>query len=771
MKTTVPLLTLAICFFLSACLVTPVNAQDAGSGMSATKVSQLSDQQIMQLWQQAQRGGISESDAMKMLVKKGLDPSEVNGFKRRLVQMQGTNKSRFSTQSIIKDTADFMRDSSWVFEVPQLKKRSPYYGFDFFSNPDVSFEPNMNMPTPANYILGPKDELILTITGLNEASTNLEITRDGSVELPYSGFVVLSGLTIEQAKERIKTRLTRAYPGLATGRTQLNLSLANARSIRVSIIGEAERPGGYTVSGFTNFFNVLYLSGGPSQNGSLRNIELIRNNTVVERIDFYTFLQKGMLSKNLRLEDQDVIRFPVYQKRVSLNGEVKRPAIYELLEKETLAELIAYGGGLGDTAYRAAAKVFQIGNNERKIRDVVENDFSYFIPRNADSVHFEKVSPRFTNRIVISGAVKRPGNYELTEGLTLSQLIKRADGLRDDAFANRGYIKRVQPNADRDLVSFNVKNVLENTQSDLFLVREDSVLILAKDSLQDIAMITVAGNVREPGTFWYRKGMSLEDAVAMAGGFTIDAANHKVEISRLEMNRADTLANKLIDIITVDVDSSLQNSNSRTLLQPLDYVFVPRLLNYRTLGSVRVRGEVLYAGDYALEKRDETIIEVIRRAGGLSPYASISDVQVYRNNLRVGTDLYDGNKPADRFLLLPGDSIFIPRNEPFVEVKGAVFNPQILRYESSSFKSYISDAGGVTDKGNMRRAYIQYSNGISKQINHFLFFRNYPKVTPGSKIIIPEKTDTQRRGLSIVEISALTGSFTALISLISILRN
>lgn len=735
------------------------------------KVSKMSDQQILQIWQQAQKAGISESDAMKLLVKKGMDPSEVNSFKKRIVQMQGTNKSKFTTSNIIKDTTDFLKDSSWVFEVPQLKKKSNYYGYDFFSNPNVSFEPNMRITTPANYVLGADDELTITFTGINEASVNAKINPDGTLQIPYAGIVNINGLTIEQATQKIKAKMKFAYPALVSGKTQLFLTINNFKTIRISVIGESEHPGDYQVSSLASFFNVLYLAGGPSEKGSLRKIELIRNNRVIETIDFYSFLQQGLLGKEIRLQDQDIIRFPLYQKRVSLSGEIKRPAVYELLEKETLAELIQYGGGFDDAAMKDVAKIVQNGNKELNIRDIASSDFNYFIPRNGDSVFFERVLPRFTNRVVLTGAVFRPGNYEITDQLSLAKLIKKADGLKEDAFLNRGYIKRRKQDAERELISFNPKEILSGKEADILLTKEDSVFILSKDSLSDVPTITVAGNVRMPGTFQFREGMSLEDVILMAGGFTNDAANHKVEISRLEKNRADTLANKLIDLITLDVDSSLQNKGIKIILQPLDYVFVPRLLNYRNLGTVKVRGEVLYAGDYALEKRNETIQEVIKRSGGISPFASMNDVQVYRKGLRVGTNLLsDDSKQKERFLLQPEDSIYVPKNEPFVEVQGAVFNPQIVSYQSEGFMSYISAVGGITDKGNLKKAYVKYSNGINRKIHHFLFFRNYPKILPGSKIIVPEKTDMGKRGLSIIELSTILGSLATLISLVAVLK-
>jgi len=747
------------------------HAQTSGiSSLQSAKIDQMSDDQLMQLWQQAQKTGMSENDIMSLLVKRGLPASQVATFKKRIILLQGKTKSGAS-QNLIKDSASFMKDSSWVAELPAIRRKSNYYGFDFFNNPNPSFEPNLRLTTPKTYILGPDDEFSINYTGINEASVNVRVSPDGNIQIPYAGNMGVNGLTLEQATEKIKNKMKQVYPALATGKTQVFITLTNYKTIGVDVIGEAERPGRYVVSSLASFFDVLYKAGGPSEKGSLRKIEIIRNNKLLEVIDFYSFLQNGMMGKNIRLEDHDVIHIPVYQKRVTLAGEIKRPAIYELQEKETLAELIKIGGGLDEGAVKDIAKIVQLGDRQMSMRDVATADFNYFIPRNGDSVFFEKVLPIFSNRVVLSGAVYRPANYELTDGLTLSGLIKKADGLREDAFLNSGYIKRKTASSERIQLSFNTKEIVSGKQPDIVLVKEDSVFILSKDSLRDIPTIIVGGNVRIPDTFQYREGLTLEDVILMAGGFTNDAATHKVEISRLVKNRADTLANKLIDRIVVDVDSSFLNRSSKTLLQPLDYVFVPRLLNYRNLGTVKIRGEVLYAGDYTLEKRNETIQELIKRSGGISPFASMNDVQVFRKGIRVGTTLLaEASRQSEKFLLQPDDSIYVPKYEPFVEVKGAVFNPQILSYESENFMSYISDVGGITDSGNLKKAYIIYSNGISRKIHHFLFFRRYPKVLPGSKIIVPVKIIIPGSGLSALEFSSILGSAATLISLLIVLK-
>ena len=741
------------------------------TNLSSARIDELSDKQIAQFWQQAQRGGISENEAMSLLVKRGFPASEVNALKKRLLTMQTRSKSG-AQEFIIKDSLSFLKDSSWIKEVPAIKKKSQYYGFDFFNNPAISFEPNQRLTTPQGYVIGPDDELAINYTGLNEAAVNAKVTANGKIILPYAGPIQVAGLTLEEATRIIKSKMKQAYPAISSGKTQVLVTVTNFKTIRVTVVGEAEIPGTYQVSSLASFFNVLYKANGPSENGSLRKIELIRSNKPIATIDLYQFLQTGFMQGEVKLQDQDVIHIPVYNKRVSITGKVKRPMIYELQDKETLQDLLQLAGGFESGAVESYAKIIQQAEKEKKVRDVIASDYAYYIPRNGDLVEIEKILSTYANRVMISGAVQRPGNYELTNQLTVSRLIKQAEGVREDALMQRGYLMRKQAGTGGKMISFHVQDILTGKQADILLEKEDSITIVSKDSLRDIPSVVVAGNVNQPITIPYREGLTVEDAIILAGGFSFDAATHKIEISRLQNNRADTLANSLIQVLTVEFDSS-RNNGKKTLLAPLDYVFVPQLLNYRNLGKVKVRGEVLYAGDYALEKRNETIQEVLQRSGGLSPFASITDVQVFRRGLRVGTDVLS-ESPAvggEKFLLQPDDSIYVPKKQSFVEVQGAVFNPQILRYDSQRFLSYISDAGGITDKGNLKKSYVKYSNGINRKIHHFLFFRRYPKVTPGSKIIVPEKSESVGRGLSVIELSSLVGSLATLISLIAVLKN
>ena len=747
-------------------LVGSIGAQD----LKNLKINQLSDQQMMQVWQQFSAKGMTESEAMNMMVKKGLGPNEVGMFKKRLVGIQAAQKSKFGTsaanKSFINDTSMFLKDSSWINEVPSIRNSDKFYGYSFFSNPNTVFEPNLNMATPKNYILGPGDELNITLSGLNETDIDAKLSRDGSIKVEYVGVISLTGLTIEQAKQRIFARMAKSYPALTMGKTKLNLSLSNGRSIRVTVIGEVERPGAYQVSALATVFNVLYITGGPTLNGTLRNIQVIRNNKMIAAIDLYPFLQKGLLPADIRLEDQDVLVFTPTLKRVEFAGMVKRPMVYELLPNENLAQALAFAGGFSDSAFTDRLKIVQLNGREKLYKDVETSSFMNYIPMQSDSIFAEKMEPLFENKVTITGAVYRPGEYGFTPQLSLNNLLKKADGLRADAFLTRAIIKRVGVNREKTIVSVDLSTLSTN---DIALSSEDSIHVFAKDDLVEQQYVTIDGNVRNPGKILFRKGMQIQDLIALAGGFMNDAAYHRVELSRLEKNRTDAMSNQMVDLMKLELDAALTNKDASLTLEPQDYIYVPRLLNYKFIGDVKVRGEVLFPGNFALERRDENIQDIISRAGGLTQYGSLKDLQVFRNGTRIGVNLEQNAAKDMALLLLPGDSLFVSRNDPYVEIVGAVYNPQLIRFESSSFKSYISAAGGLKNRSSLSKAYIQYSNGINRKTTKFLFFRFYPTVKSGSKIIVPEVPEKQK-GLTIAEITAITSIISGLVSLAAILK-
>lgn len=770
-----------ICIFFIA-LITfskrSVAQEVSMSNIQNVKVSQLSDEQITQAWKKLQDSGISEQDAYKILVQKGMPPTEVEALKDR-VTLLGLNKKAATkaSSSPEKQKIDFSRSINDSITVPKAVMPSPapaappvltVYGTDFFNQSAIKFEPNFSVATPKGYVLGPGDEVIVLLTGLNESSVRSKISPEGNLQVPYAGIVYVNGFTIEQATNLIKSKMNRVYPALNSGQTHLTVNLGNTRSIKITILGEVKTPGSYTLSSLSTLFNALYNSGGPNANGSLRYIDLIRNNKVYKTVDFYSFLQQGLLDGNIRLEDQDVIRIPVYKKRVGINGEVKRPAIYEMKDNEQLDDLIRYAGGYTDIAYKGIAKVDQINTLEREVKDVPANLFSNYIPRNGDLVQIGAITNRYTNRITLEGAVYRPGIYELTAGFTLAGLLKTAQGLKPEAYMDRGYIKRTLPNLEKDFISFKPSDIV-NGKNDLPLLREDSVVIQDRTMFTSSQKITVNGYVRKPSILTYRKGLKLADAIALAGGFDEEAANHHVEVSRIIKNESDSVANQLVNTFIVNMDD--KGADRDIELQPMDYINVPRLVNYRSLGNVSIKGEVLFPGEYAVQKRDETAIDFLKRAGGITPYGSLENAQVYRKGIRLNLDLTtigNNQKVQKNMILLPGDSIYVPHAISYVEVSGAVNNPQYVSYLKHRFKYYTNAAGGLRENARLKGAYVKYPNGLNRPVRHFLFLRNYPAVKPGSKIVVPEKTNTRFK-IGFGDLGSIASVLTALVSIIVIL--
>jgi len=764
------ILTLILIFFGSATFA----QQFSPEAIATTKVSSLSDEQITSIWAKASAQGLSETEIYAYLKQNGMQASEIEELKGRLTMLgltsSGSSK-KTSTKAPVK-TIDYSRTNVDTVIKPIAKKpdepkkedKLTIYGYDLFRQPGLTFEPNFSAPTPKNYVLGAGDEVIVLVTGLNERDIRSVVTPEGNLQIPNAGIIPVGGFTVEQATSLIKRRLTAVYPAIQTGKTNVTITLGNTRSIRVTLTGEVNTPGVYTVSALAPLFNVLYNSGGPNANGSLRQIRLIRNNKLFKTVDLYEFLQQGTMPNNVRLEDQDVINVPVYKKLVGIMGEVKRPAYYELKDNETMADLINYAGGFKPQAYKGVAKLVQINALQKDVKDVMANTFENYVLRNGDMVEIDPITDRFTNRIILEGLAYRPGPYELTPGLTLSQLLKKAQGLKPEAYMERGFIKRTMPDLQRTSIPFDPRQIIEG-KNDIPLMREDSVVILSQDVFISNQKIAVNGYVRKPVTITYRKGLKLADVIALAGGFDDEAASHHVEISRIINNRSDSVATQLVTTFNVNMDD-VSDPNYNVELQPRDVVNVLRLVNNRPLGNVKIRGEVVFPNDYSVQKRDETAQEFLARAGGITPFGSAENAQIFRNGVRVNVDLLSAKA---KNILLPGDSIYVPRVISNVEVAGAVNNPQYILYKGRSFKYYIDAVGGVTQKARLKGAYIKYPNGMNRPVKNVLFFRTYPPVKPGSKIIVPEKSPDSRIKVGISDLGGIAAALTALVSIVAIL--
>ncbi|MHA4894096.1 SLBB domain-containing protein [Pedobacter sp. PWIIR3] len=774
----------------------------AQTNYADVKVDELSDAKIREMMQRAESVGYNDAQLEQMAAAQGMKPEEIAKLRTRVARLRANSGSAANPTSVDADlnsertSADTNKRRSPVVVDVLGNLKPKIFGAELFSNSNISFEPNVRMATPKNYIIGPDDQLLIDLSGDNDVNYNLKVSPDGTIRLQYVGPVAVGGLSIEQATAKIKSSLAATYPSLRSGRTNVAVNLGNIRSIKVTLLGEVVKPGSYTLSSLSTVFNALNASGGPNSNGSFRKIQVIRNNKVVSTIDVYDFLLNGIQKGNVRLQDQDVVNIPVYQSRVEITGEVKRPALFEVLSTENLADVIRFAGGFSDKAYTAQIKVLQNTNKERSITDVPAESFNAYGPLNGDKYVVERILDRFANRVEISGAVFRPGQFELDNGLTLKGLITKADGLTEDAFLNRGYINRLNADNSPSLISFDVAKILDGTEADIKLQREDKITISSIFDLRDEYKVSIQGEVRSPGSFEYGDNMSLEALIQMAGGFKEGATPNRIEISRRVRN-SDALSKSALsaELFTVNVDQNLKLIGDTFILKPYDIVSVRSSTGYEVQRQVKVEGEVLYPGIYTISSKNERLSDLIKRAGGLTPSAYVEGASLKRPgpaavntanknaidtkeeeerkllNLKrlqqsgakdnlgseisqkvitsdlVGIDLERIiRKPGSRFDLLveEGDILRVPKQLQTVKVTGEVLSPNSIVYSPRmTFKQYINGAGGFTFNAYKRGAHIKYANGSVQAANKFLFINNYPKVLPGAEILVPKKAEKE----------------------------
>ncbi len=727
-------------------------------------LSGMNESQLFQLWRNASKMGLTEAEMLKMFTEMGVNGSQYLQLKKRFEK----KVEETSEADLIEEEENLNQseaDTSYLKSIP-TRRKSNVFGIQFFSNAKNTFSPGIKMATPANYVLGPDDQLQLILTGMNESVQLLKINADGFINIKYAGIVQLAGLTIEKAEQLIKKRMALFYPYISQGKTNLTVVLSRYRTIRVAVMGESYRPGNYQVPGVASLFNVLYLTGGPSEKGSLRNIQIIRAGKKIAELDFYQFLLKGAMQENFRLQDQDVIYYPFYNKHISLAGAVKRPSVYELKDNESLKDLFSIAGGFSENAYQQRVKIYQVGALQRSIKDLLVSDMHTYLPQNGDSVLVDALNDTYSNKLNIRGAIRVAGDYELTQGLTLKGLIEKAGGVRENAYLNRGFINRMDDQLQKQLIGFDLVELGRKKELDILLQKNDSIYIPSIENMKQQQFIQLEGAVKNPGIYEFRKGMILEDALLLAGGFAHDADYRKVEVLRQFNQISDSLRDKMLESYLFAVDPALKKTSKEFLLEEKDKIVVTKLLNSENIGTVKVSGEVLYAGNYFLNSRSETAGEMIQRAGGLTPFGNIAQIRIYRNGILVGIDLQEEN-----YRLNANDSIVVPKVEPLVEVDGAVYNHQFVQYESPNLRYYISSSGGLTDKALLKKAYVQYSNGLNKKTKRFLFFRSYPTIKPGSKIIVPSGDGIMNKLINSNNISAVLSSITALVSLFVLLKN
>lgn len=648
------------------------------------------------------------------------------------------------------------------------------FGRNIFNIDKLTFQPNLNMATPENYRLGPGDEVIVDVWGASQNTMRLEISPDGYVNITNLGPVYLNNMTIKDARQLLKQELGKIY---ADSANNIQVTLGNIRTIQVNVMGEVRAPGTYALSSLSTVFHALYASGGVSDIGSLRNVQVARGGKTIARLDVYEYIMKGLIQDDIRLQDGDVVIVPTYDELVKITGKVKRPMFYEMKNGESAATLLKYAGGFSSDAYKKSIRVLRKDGKEFSVKTVDDIHYSAFKLIDGDVVTVDSILNRFNNRLEVKGAVYHPGVFELSGSLnTVRQLVEKADGLLGDAFTGRAVLYRERENLTKEVLPVDIEGILKGTSPDIALQKNDILYIPSIHDLQDMGKVTISGEVNKPGSYTYADHMSLEDLVITAGGLKESASLVRVDVSRRIRDPKGTTEPDMIgqnfsfglkDGFVVDGEAGFE-------LQPYDQVFVRRSPSYNEQVSVTVDGEVLYRGEYTLSTKSERLSSLIQRAGGVSRYAYVRGAKLRRvaneeelrrmedvvkmvrreigetlatslglkvdSTFTVGIDLEAAlaNPGSDADLVLrEGDVLTVPEYNNTVKVNGAVMMPNTVSYaKGKSVKYYLNQAGGYSANAKKSQKFIIYMNGQVAEVKG----SGKKQIEPGCEIVVPNKT-------------------------------
>jgi len=793
---------LILLFFLASALM--LKAQN----IETIDVKSLSEQQIHKIATEVKARGLSLEEAALMAQKQGATPEQLEELKKRILDLD--YKVEEETEDPLnqkgKKSETKKNKLSVKASIDTLKKEKPIFGFNLFNSENLTFEPPVNIPTPENYLVGVGDELLINVWGASQKTYPLRVENDGAVHVPDLGPVYVLGMEFRKVKEVIINRLSAIYQGMeeSTPNTFADVAISNLRSIKINVIGEVMTPGTYTLPATASAFNALYLSGGPNENGSFRNIQIIRDNKKFKTIDVYDYLINANTQANVQLRDQDILYIPVYQKRVKAYGAFKRTGYFELTDSEKLSDLIRYLGGFSDKGYQSSLSLTRITDKGKKVIDINQSIYDSFTNNNGDSIFAVEIIDRFENRVNISGAVFMPGSYELTEGLTLSGLIKKAQGVKNNYYGNRGIIMRLQQNLTPMILSFNLEDILSG-KSDLPLHREDHVVIQHLSNMREKRNIQIFGEVQRPGEYDFAENMTLKDIIFKAGGFNEGASESFIELARRHSyEEANNLSDELVKLYQFNINRDLKLDDKGNLftLAPFDYIYVRRAPSYHVQRTVFITGEVRYPGAYSIGAKNERISDLIGRAGGLMPNAFVKGASMKRANLQAQKNLEALYKNAEDttlvkaekqltnnqlelrletilqtpgtsfdYVLKDGDQILIPEISQEIRISGEIPNPIGLAYEKGrKLKYYVDRTGGFGEKAKPKKVFVIYSDGTTKVTNSFLW-RSYPPIEPGCQIIVPpkperSKTDNTGKWLAIAStLSAIAIAISAISNL------
>lgn len=772
--------------------------------------AQMSDSQVIEYVKSEHAKGTSQDAIGKTLLQRGVTQAQLLKIKSQVEQQQnqsrGASSAVDSSISVLREEQEGETTQRSV-SLENLPHRR-VFGKDVFSQKDLTFAPTMNIPTPANYKLGAGDEVVIDIWGASQNTIRRTITPEGTINIESLGPVFLSGMTIEQANEIVRRKLSNLYAGVDEegGASYISLTLGQIRSIQVNVMGEVVTPGTYTVSSLSSVFHALYLAGGINDIGSLRNVNLYRGGKKVASVDIYDFILHGQTPDDIRLSDGDVIIVPAHQLLVNIEGEVKRPMIYEMTKDEHVNDLINYAGGFTGEANTDNINLSRKTGKYRQMYTLNPETMLSFTLSDGDNVFVRQGLDRYENRVQIQGSVLFPGYYEIGGDIkTVADLIKKAGGLKEDAFVDRAVLTREKDDLTFETLALNLHNLESSASGNTQLKKNDVLYIAANTIDEDLGDFTIAGMVANPGQYSFAENTTIKDLIVRAGGLLSSASTAKIDVSRRIIDPSSTTdAVVIAETYSFSIEDGLiADGKSDFILEPYDQVYVRRSPGYQQQRNVAVIGEVLFPGGYTLTEKEQRVSDVIKASGGLTnkSYAAgarlvrkMNDDEkarrkeylemISRGTMKDSVDMesldtsfeYTVGIELDKAVANPrseydivlreGDRLYVPEFTNTIKINGAVMHPNTVLYKKGEpLKYYIDKAGGYSDYAQKKRAYIVYMNGMTAKAKG----SSKDLIKPGCEIIIPTKE--QREKMSLGQTIAIGSSVTSMASVIALLIN
>lgn len=791
-------------------------------GVATLFAQGMSDAQVIEYVKNAQAAGKSQKEMTTELLRRGVTQEQVLRIKSQYEKSnsvaEGTDNvptqlRKRSVGELQSYEAAEIQDQKTVIDVEketesrELVASNKIFGHDLFRNQNLSFEPSVNLATPENYRLGPGDEVIIDIWGASENTIRQQISPEGNIQVSGIGPVHLNGMTIKEANSYLQGEFAKIYAGISGEQptSQIKLTLGDIRTIQINVMGEVAVPGTYRLSAFSTVFHALYRAGGVNGIGSLRSIRVVRAGKTIADLDVYQLIMSGKMTDDIRLQEGDFIMVKPYEALVQIEGKVKRPMFYEMKPTETVATILEYAGGFTGDAYKKAVRLIRKSGREHQVFNVDEMDYSVFRLEDGDMITTDAVLDRFENKVEVRGAVYRPGLYQLNnEVSTVKELIKKAEGLRGDAFLNRALLDREREDLSHEVIAIDLQGLLNGTFADVPLQKNDILYISSITDLKEEETVSIHGEVMNPGEYRYSDNTTIEDLIIQAGGLREAAATTMVSITRrIKDPKSKDFSSVLGKVYTFDIKDGLVVGGESFDLQPYDEVYIRKSPAYKKQQNIVVSGEVLFDGTYALIKKNERISDVISRAGGVTPDAYVKGARLLRRmseeerrrqadairmarssegkdsisleklnlsetyTVGIRLDLALANPGSDYDIVMKeGDVLYVPEYINTVKISGAVMYPNTVSYkQGASLKYYINQAGGYGNLAKKKKAYVIYMNGTVSRLKS----NNRKAIEPGCEIIVPSKEEKKR--LSTAEILSMGSTTASLAAVVASLVN